>query len=164
VIAIGTATVLIDDVPATPTVVALVAAPGSDFSTSTARLVVTPHRLFVDDTTGLDAFVPPDEPISVDGLPPGSAWTAPAEIHWIEPELGAIWLLPTTTLAWADWEDFTTAAARATDRGRWLWLRLRLTGAAAHPDDLTSNATPTIRSVRLLRPRGLPQHALCGYR
>ena len=153
VIAIGTATILIDDVPATPVAVALAAAPGSDFSTSTAKLLVTPHRLFVDDTAGLDVFVPPDEPISVDGLSAGSAWSKPAEIDWIEPELGAIWLLPTTTLAWADWEDFTTAPSRATDRGRWLWLRLQLTGAAAHPDDLTSSATPTIRSVRLLRPR-----------
>lgn len=153
VLAIGAATLVIDDVRFPPTSVPLLAAPTADFSTSTARLAITPHRLFVDRTDDLDGAVPVDEPISVDGLTAGTPWTAPAEIHWVEPELGAIWPRAATTLAWADWEELATPAGVATDRGRYLWLRLQLVGATAHPDDAVATATPTVRSVRLVRPR-----------
>ncbi len=153
VIAIGSATVWIDDVRATPVTLALAAPLGDDYTASTVRLVEAAGRLFVAETTGLDAFVPADEPIEVDGLSAGSPWTRAAQIHWVEPALGAIWLVPDPAFPWADWEDFTTVPGAATDRGRYLWLRLVLEGASHHPDDADAFSTPTIRSVRLIRPR-----------
>lgn len=148
------ATIVVDDVPADPIAVPLVAAPSANFSDSVARLVDTPGRLFVRDITGIDALTPPDEPIAVFGITPQSApWSVPAAIHWVEPELGAVWLAPGSAVVFEHWEGFTTPEAKATDRGRYLWLRLRLAGAVVHADDDLAFATPTIRAVRLVRPR-----------
>jgi phage tail-like protein len=153
VIQIGAATILVDDVRATPAVVALAAPLADDYSRSTVRIVLAQDRLLLADATGLDAFVPDDEAIEITGLGAGSPWTRSGQIHWIEPDLRAVWLVPDPLLPWDEWESFTTAPGVATDRGRYLWLRLALTGARAHADDEFASATPTIRSVRLLRPR-----------
>ncbi|MCW5801161.1 MAG: hypothetical protein KIT31_02015 [Deltaproteobacteria bacterium] len=145
------ATIVVDGIANDPVVVPLLAAPGADLRHATVRIVETADRLFVRDGEGLDEHVPPGEPITVFGIEGGVAFETAAAIRWVEPELGVVWLAPGSTIA--GWERFTTVAARATDRGRYLWLRLHLIGATAHDDDDRATASPTIRSVRLLRPR-----------
>ncbi|MEO8699963.1 MAG: phage tail protein [Kofleriaceae bacterium] len=142
--ATGAATIVVEDLALGPTAIPLVTAPG-DLRHSRAVIVETVDRLLLEELGGFDAQTPADEPIEIDGLTAGAPWTESATVRWVEPELGVLWISAAPTFAWADWESFTTPAPHATDRGRYLWLRLRLTGTAA--------ATSTIRSVRLLRPR-----------
>lgn len=154
-VAIGTAVVRVDGIGAASLAVSVSVAPplAGDYRTSSARIIDAVGRLFVGADAGLDVYVPPDEPIAISGLTTGVAWTVPAAIRWVEPALGAVWLAPGAALAWADWEQLTTAPARGTDRGRYLWLRILLEGELAHPDDDEACATPSIRAVRLVRPR-----------
>jgi phage tail-like protein len=153
VIDLGTATIFIDDIRPDPVAIALSTALGGNYAFSTVRLVESTDRLFVADASSLDAALPVDEPISVDGLTGTTPWSTSAAIHWVEPELGVVWLVPGSSVVFADWESFTTPEAFATDRGRYLWLRLHLAGTRVALDDDLASATPTIRYVRLLRPR-----------
>ena len=152
VITVDTATVLVDDVDRSSATVTLTSVPGADYSNSVLTLDITPGRLFVTDPTGFDAFLPVDEPISVSGLG-ASAWSKPAQIHWVEADLGAMWLAPGSGVVAKEWETLITGDGVATDRGRWLWLRLQLEGTLTHPDDSEAVGTPRIHSVRLVRPR-----------
>lgn len=151
VISIGTAIVVIDDLASTSATITLAAPLVGDYAHSTVRIVDAVGRLFVAGP--LDAAVPEGEPIQVGGLSASTPWERGAQIRWIEADLGAVWLEPDPLFPWTDWETFTTPIGRATDRGRYLWLRVVITGALAHADDATASSTPTIRSVRLLRPR-----------
>lgn len=127
-----------------------------DFTTGSVRLIETPGRLVTKGPFG--SHPPRGEEITVRdmGDPPTSAQ---ATILLIEPDLGdevgAVWpepgsLGPIVTLSWS---EFETGAPRATDRGRYLWVRLRLFGRADQLLAATAPATPAIRALRAIMPR-----------
>jgi phage tail-like protein len=93
------------------------------------------------------------------GLPAGvkivvtrqSGATDEHEVVWSDPETGTVW---TTTPADSTWVNFSPAApATPTDRGRFLWVKLRLRGARRHASDVAATATPIVRSLRVVAPR-----------
>jgi phage tail-like protein len=148
----GQETILeVHSVDAAAATVELAAAVAGDFSTSDLRLVTAADRLVVDPLAWEDG-VPAGEPILVhadlDGTPP-----VVAAMRWVEPELGQVWLEPGPPVPLATWTRFTLADPVATDRGRYLWLRLALLGAVPEPGATAATASPVVRSVRLLLPR-----------
>src|SRR5690606_16101821 len=130
--------------------VLLAASVTGDFSTCDTFLRVAPGRLVVDELDWPDG-APAGEPVTVHDDDAGTAVVA--AIRWVEPELGAIWLEPGPPVPWGTWTRLVLPEPAATDRGRYLWLRLVLTGATARPDDPLATATPVVRAVRLVRPR-----------
>ncbi|MEO8553485.1 MAG: hypothetical protein ABI678_26105, partial [Kofleriaceae bacterium] len=127
-------------------------APGviGDFSAADVRIQTTANRLIVE-ALPWDSDVPRFEELVVYDDIAGTS--LPAQLRWAEPELATVWLEPGPPVPYATWTRFTVAEPVATDRGRYLWLRLRLVGAVAHPGDPLATATPLVRSVRLLMPR-----------
>ena len=126
-----------------------------DYSTATLSIVESARRLLVD------------APLPIDWMPPGSKVSAMGDVHVVlaevavlDPAAGAIWLAAPLTgnVTAADWRGAEFADAAATDRGRHLWLRLRLTGATVRPAEgvglpVEAIATPSVRTLRLIAPR-----------
>ncbi len=73
------------------------------------------------------------------------------DVTWSDPDTHTVW---TATAPDATWVSFSPAApALPTDRGRFLWVKLRLRGARRHASDIAATATPTVRSLRVVAPR-----------
>lgn len=137
-----------------------------DFSTATLSLESSKGRLLVEG-----ALPAPGQ------LPEGSGVIVLDDVHseeqqavWIEGDapaegLSTVWLaagaLQSTaagTLSEASWTHLQFPEARATDRGRYLWIRLLLQGAASRtPDQVGSptlaTATPIVHALRITGPR-----------
>lgn len=138
-----------------------------DFSTGEARLLDTPGRLLTADTRGFEQTLPARE--SIDVLSAGAS--SAARIHRAEADLSepapagrqpatliALWLEPGSLIAPVTFENWTALEApapRGTDRGRYLWIRIRLFGGDRTParDGGLARLTPAVRSVRALLPR-----------
>jgi phage tail-like protein len=143
--------VWIDAIARTPAVVTLTAPLGGDFTVGRLRLVTPAERLVVDDADAWGAGFPPGTDVAIDWDDAGTVRTTTRTVAWSDPASATVW---TTTPAPSTWLAFGPAAAAiATDRGRWLWVKLRLRGARAHATDTNAIATPTIHAMRIVAPR-----------
>ncbi|KYF86348.1 hypothetical protein BE20_29425 [Sorangium cellulosum] len=148
--AAAAATIVVDTVDTGDATIVLALAVVGDFSTSDLRIAIATDRLIVD-ALGWTEAVPGGEVVLVHDDVAGAS--VAATLRWAELDTGALWLDPGPPIPWATWTRFTLPAPGPTDRGRYLWLRLGLLGAIAHPGDDVAIAGPVIRSVRLLSPR-----------
>jgi phage tail-like protein len=147
----GATRVWIDAISRAPSVVALTAPLGGDFSVGRLRLVTPVGRLVVDDAETWGTGFPMGTDVAIDWDDAGTIRTATRTVAWSDPASATVW---TTAPAPATWLGFSPAApAIATDRGRWLWVKLRLRGARAHATDGAAVATPTIHALRIVAPR-----------
>jgi phage tail-like protein len=145
------ATIAVHAIDPGPTGIVLAAAVTADFSTCDVRIAETTDRLVVD-ALPWSTDVAAGEPIVIhEDL--GTAAPTVAAIRWVDPALGTVWLEPGPIVPYATWTRFTLVEPAATDRGRFLWIRLVLRGAVAHAGDPIATATPVVRRLRLLRPR-----------
>lgn len=126
--------------------VVMSAAVGGDYSHSTLSLETSPGRLVCDDIYGFDYQPARHLKITVDD-------EHIAEVSLVEPDVATIWLEPGSTVEFGKWNYFTTMLPVATDRGRYLWVRVQLNGALRRSGDETAIATPVIYSVGALTPR-----------
>jgi phage tail-like protein len=128
-------------------VVALGAPCGPGFGSGTLSLQVAPGRLLVDDLAGFEDQPPLDEPVTVsDGA--GGHTTAAVLIA----ERQALWVDPSGlggAVSFSSWSTFLAPEAQATDRGQYLWVRLRLVGRKEHPGDGFSVQSPSVRALRV---------------
>ena len=127
-----------------------------DFSVATLALVDSVGRLIVADP--LPELGP---------LPPGLAASVIDDVRreghvvaWIDGSTGTIWLVApmATAITAASWTNVQFDTPRASDQGRQIWLRLRLSGtpfdqAGQIGPAAVATATPRLRSVRLTGPR-----------
>jgi phage tail-like protein len=146
-------TVLVDAVDTAPAALTLTAAVVADHRSATARLVDARDRLVVDDPDGPTAFAPGEriDVLYIDTAGGQATWTA--TVAWSDPTSSTLWTT-TDAPAWRSWLTVTPAEpVRGTDRGRFLWVRLRLRGARAHRGDALALATPSVRAVRIVAPR-----------
>lgn len=120
-----------------------------DYSTSKLQLQNTPGRLVATELEGFEYQTPYAEALSIDD----ALGTHVAQIALVEFDVETLWLEPGSTFDVAQWSRFFTEKDVATDRGQYLWIRLRLHGALNQIGDATAVATPTIHSVRALTPR-----------
>jgi phage tail-like protein len=148
--AAAAATIAVDTVELADATVVLALAVAGDFSISDLRIAAAADRLIVDALGWTDG-VPAGEPIFVHDDVAGTI--VAATLRWAELDTHALWLEPGPPIPWATWTRFSLPEPAATDRGRYLWLRLGLSGAVSHPGDDVAAAGPAIRSVRLLLPR-----------
>ncbi len=120
-----------------------------DYSTSKLQLLNTPGRLVATELEGFEFQTPYAEALSVDD----ALGTHAAQIALVEFDVETLWLELGSTVDVAQWGQFFTEKDVATDRGQYLWIRLRLRGALNQVGDTTAVATPSIHSVRALTPR-----------
>lgn len=132
--------------------VTLASAVAADFSTSRVRLCDTPGRLLLRDAEGFGPQPPAREPLTV--------WSAaasqPAKLRLFDERTRALWLEPGGLGPGVDassWTRVEIQAPRATDQGRFLWLRLSFEGARRRRADEHAIATPRLLSARALYPR-----------
>ncbi len=144
------ATIVVNGVDPADAVIVLAAAVVGDFSTSDLRIVTANDRLVVDRLDWVDD-APAGETIFIHDDAAGTI--VAATLRWAERDTRTLWLDPGPPIPWLTWNRFTLPDPVATDRGRYLWLRLRLLGAVAHAGDAIAMAGPVIRSIRLLLPR-----------
>jgi phage tail-like protein len=151
----ASAIAIVHSIDAGAAIVVLAAPVAGDYRDATVRVAVAAGRLVVDPgALAWTEVPPPGEPIRVhDDLAAPAVPPVLAAIRWVELELGTIWLVPGPAVPFATWTRFSLEPPAATDRGRYLWLRLVLVGATAHPGDAAAIATPIVRAVRLLMPR-----------
>lgn len=123
-----------------------------DFSTASLRLVDAPDRLVVAHARGWEAGIPPGREIAVERVTGGGVVVQDVlPVRWSDPLSATVWLASPPD---ASWRSFAPAHdAVATDRGRFLWVRLRLRGARRRPSDVAATATPVVRAVRVVGPR-----------
>ncbi|MBK4216487.1 hypothetical protein JJJ17_11170 [Paracoccus caeni] len=127
-----------------------------DFSTCTVTLEVTPGRL------PLDQSLPQTGP-----LPAGSQLVVVSDDDslvatplWTDARTGTIWLSEPLAgkVTAEDWTNARFPEPAATDRGRYLWLRLRMTGRGLPSPgrvgpSISATASPVLRSLRITAPR-----------
>ncbi len=136
--------------------VTLSAQVAGDFSSATVALDATPGRLFVREALPLSGPLPPGAQVSV--ISDDGATTVGAA--WADAATGALWLTEPLqgNVTAANWTNAIFPEPVPTDRGRYLWLRLRMTGRGLPPPGrvgppTVATATPVIRSLRITAPR-----------
>lgn len=146
----------VDEIDTADAGVVLTAPVAGDQTNALLSLLSTPGRLVVEDASSWPGGFEVGEPIRVDYLDltgAGAAWTT--TVAWSDPASGTIW--PAAAPPPPPWRRWTavssTIVVRATDRGRYLWLRLTLYGKRADRGDPAATATPTVHAVRVLAPR-----------
>lgn len=127
-----------------------------DFSTATVELVFTPGRLVLRQTLPVGGPMPPGAMVSV--VSADDATTT--SVIWADAEHGILYLSEPLqgTVAASNWTNALFPEPRPTDRGRYFWLRLRMTGRGLPPPGRVgpptiATATPVIRSLRITAPR-----------
>ncbi len=146
--------VKLDGIDPAPVAIALATVAAGDYRDATLRLVATvDERLVCETAEGWGDGFPPSSTIEVTS----ASATLPTTLRvvWSEPDTATVW-------AWRPPEpvpptDWTTLAVErepsATDRGRYLWIKLHLRGARRHAADAAAIATPTVRALRAVAPR-----------
>lgn len=136
--------------------VTLTAPVAGDFSTATVTLDTTPGRLILRESLPGDGPLPPGATVSV--ISDDEATTVAAA--WADAATGTLFLVRQLTgaVTLANWTNAIFPDPVATDRGRYLWLRLRMVGRGLPPPGrvgppVTATATPVIRSLRITAPR-----------
>ncbi len=123
-----------------------------DFANSQLLLINTPGRLVVNELEGFEYHPVPHETIDVTSADSSEQ----ANILFVETAQRAIWLEPGSLgplVGFDDWSAFTTSEDKATDRGRYLWIRLIFYGPRSDSGDDSAAHTPALHSVRALMPR-----------
>lgn len=145
------AVIEIEAIDPAPAVIALAAPVAGDLRTANLRLVEPAGRLVLEHADGWGEGFPHGDAIDVAYLAGGELQHATRTVAWSDPELATVW---TTAAPPAGWISIAPAdEPRATDRGRYLWVKLRLRGARRHPADPVATATPVVRSLRVVGPR-----------
>lgn len=136
-----------------PVIVTLTAALVGNFATSDLRLLDTAQRL-LGSAELADAF-----------LPSVTTFTVLGEVHSAQPVAsliidGTVWLAAPLAgqIDAGNWLAARFAEPAASDRGRYLWVKLRLYGCPIPPGNgidfaLAASATPVVRALRLIAPR-----------
>jgi phage tail-like protein len=128
------------------------AVPG-DFSASTLTVADAGRRLLVGDALSESGPLPAQTRLAVLGEVHGDT----AEAPWVDAATGTIWLAPGSLpgpVGTGNWVSAQFPEPGATDRGRFLWVRLLLGGAPAPaPETESAAATPLVRALRLTGPR-----------
>lgn len=141
----------IDTLPVGLVNISLIAPVSADFRSGTLSISEPSGRMLFLDSSAWGTGFEPGTSIDV-------AWfagTTPNQslltVAWSDPTTASIW---TTTATPTTWTSMSPAvAARATDRGRYLWIKLHLYGALRHQADPTAFATPVVRGLRVIAPR-----------
>jgi phage tail-like protein len=136
----------------TPAAITLSAPVPVDCREAVVRLVDAAGRMVVDKADGWGHGLPSGSVINVERIDGSGALVSdPRTVVWSDPAVATVW---TTTPPDPTWISFSPATpAAATDRGRYLWVKLRLRGARRHASDMAATATPVVRSLRLVAPR-----------
>lgn len=124
----------------------------ADYSTSTLRLVAPAGRVVVGSSEGWGHGFPPGSSLAVARVAAGGAIVS--DLHtvvWSDPATQTVWLTTAPDAAWISLSPGEPAVA--TDRGRYLWIKLRLVGARIRASDPAAIATPIVRAVRAVGPR-----------
>lgn len=149
------ALVAIDVIDSTPAAVTLAAVAAGDYRTGALTLTATADRLVCAHAEAWGDGFAPGERIAVTTGTGASTTVVELTVAWSDPGTATVWpVLPAPTWPLPTWQYLTAAEpAIATDRGRYLWVKLRLRGARRHPADLDAIATPRIHAVRVVGPR-----------
>ncbi len=143
--------VWIDSFDLAPATITLGTPVSADFSTSDVRVVASAGRLVVDHADGWGRGFPPGSVVAVDWDNGGMISQTSLVVVWSDPASATV---ITDTAPPPTWLAFSPGAqARATDRGRYLWIKLRLVGARERSTDDVASATPTIFALRAIAPR-----------
>jgi phage tail-like protein len=141
----------VDSIAPEPATITLSAPVVADYHDAALRLVATSDRLVVDNAESWGDGFPVGSQIDV-GARVGTVETHTlVEVAWCDPDSATVWI---TTAVDPTWISLATPSEpRATDRGRYLWIKLRLRGAHRHPSDPVAIATPVVHSLRAVGPR-----------
>lgn len=143
--------VWVDALDLGPASVTLTAAVSTDFSSSLLHLVAPAGRLVSDHATGWGLGFPVGSSITVDWDNAGTITQQTLTVAWSDPRAATLF---TTTPPPATWLAFApTTPPQATDRGRYLWIKLRLLGARESDTGDAATATPTVFALRAIAPR-----------
>jgi phage tail-like protein len=141
----------IEAIDASAATITLNAAVAGDFRFASMELVEPEGRMVCARSDGWGQGFRPGSTIEVTHLVGTTATTTALTVVWSDPEVATVW---TTLPAPATWISLGIAdEPRGTDRGRYLWVKLRLRGARRHPADDHAFATPLVRSLRVVGPR-----------
>jgi phage tail-like protein len=142
---------VVDDVSNAPVTVTL-DAPVSDFRAAELRISEPVGRLMVRNASAWGRGLSPGTTLSVQRVgSDGSLVGDPGVVVWSDPAVATVWLAAAPHV---DWISLVPAQApAATDRGRYLWVRLRLRGARHHASSAAATATPVVRALRVFGPR-----------
>lgn len=147
-----TARIAVESIATAASTVSLTGAVPGDFRTSTLRLVDAAGRLVVRSAAGWGRGFPPGSEIAVNRVTAGGAIAS--DLHVVvssDPATETVWIATAPDPAWISISP--AAQPVATDRGRYLWIKLRLVGARLRPSDPGAIATPIVRAVRAVAPR-----------
>ncbi len=147
-----TARVAIDAIAYAPATITLAAAVVGDFRNATLTLVEPAGRIVVRSSEGWGRGFPPGGKLAVARVDASGAIVN--DLHtvvWSDPETQTVWLASAPDPAWISISPAEPPVA--TDRGRYLWIKLRLRGARLRAADTSAIATPTVRAVRAVAPR-----------
>jgi phage tail-like protein len=133
-----------------------------DFSRATLSLVDSDARLVLASPLGHGGALPPGSMASL----MDDAHSEQQPVSYVEcnapaPGLSIVWLGAGALggqVSAASWNQLQFPEARATDRGRYLWLRLRLLGALPSSTEVVgpatlATATPAVHALRITGPR-----------
>lgn len=127
--------------------------PGAPASGAELILDSAPDRLIVNEPIPTLAEMPPG---SIAKLVAKAGNVVERHVAWVDGPSRTVWLVPDIgpDNASMTWERVEFAEPRATDRGRYLWLRIRLRGGGQEGAPLGPAAsTPSLRAVRVTAPR-----------
>ncbi|WNO11490.1 phage tail protein [Teredinibacter sp. KSP-S5-2] len=138
--------------------ITLSAATQGDYSTSYLTCVFSSGRLFAGNLSSFDHQTLLNEPVIVESLDPLPGSNAQLTFVDIEPnsDIGQIWLKDSAiqgSVDFANWRQFYSAPAEATDRGQYIWLRLKVFGTVSRQRHQFSLNTPSIHALRVQTPR-----------
>jgi phage tail-like protein len=131
-----------------------------DFSTSGVILEQTPGRLVVRDDLPMTGPLPPRATLTL-VAPDDTVRVTPV---WSDASSRTLWLSATPAQmdsggAFAEfWSDIQFPEPDATDRGQFIWVRLRMSGRGLPPPGrigpaVTASASPLLKSLRIVGPR-----------
>lgn len=120
-------------------------------------LIRAAGRLVIEDLAGFETQAPADEPLTLERYDePADAWRrVQVGLRYIHRATRTLLISPILSpdITTDSWERLSTAAPAATDRGRYLWLRMRVYGARPSSGASFALSTPSVHSLRVLAPR-----------
>jgi phage tail-like protein len=152
----GTARIEIIELSDAPVTITLDQPVEGDFSVATVSVLDTVGRLVVREPVADVAHLPPGNTITVID----DVRSEQYHIAFVDGTRQTIWLAAPMTgdMTDASWTNAEVAPPAATDNGRYLWVRLVLTGKPLASRDgvgpaVLATATPMIRALRVTGPR-----------
>jgi phage tail-like protein len=143
--------VKIDGIDPAPAVIDLAPPVAADYRDGTLRLVTPFDRMVCEQAEDWGGGFTPGSRLDVLVRTAAGDVHEEREVAWSDPASATVF---TVTPPSPDWISLGLAGEPpATDRGRYLWIKLRLRGARRHPSDAAAFATPTVRWLRAVAPR-----------